>query len=161
MDKWGRRAILLSGAVVVSPDFLFSYPSLMARLKDGSCLGCDRVVVWIDVPQTPQAVVACVIIFNAAFGYSWGPIPWLYPPEVLSYTLYLIKHKLNAMCRLCRFRYEQRVFPCLPLRTGHSTMSWASLLLFFKKQFNGGYMSCMVDSAWRASFLYFYVSSNG
>lgn len=38
--------------------------------------------MWIDVPQTPQAVVACVIIFNAAFGYSWGPIPWLYPPEV-------------------------------------------------------------------------------
>jgi hypothetical protein len=39
--------------------------------------------MYIDVPRTPQAVVACVIIFNAAFGYSWGPLPWLYPPEVL------------------------------------------------------------------------------
>jgi len=60
--------------------------------------------MYIDVPQTPNAVVVCVIIFNAAFGYrygihpscvnvigvyihqrftcSWGPIPWLYPPEV-------------------------------------------------------------------------------
>ena len=38
--------------------------------------------MYIDVPETPRAVVACVIIFNAAFGYSWGPIPWLYPPEV-------------------------------------------------------------------------------
>ena len=38
--------------------------------------------MWIDVPATPQAVVVCVIVFNAAFGYSWGPIPWLYPPEV-------------------------------------------------------------------------------
>ena len=38
--------------------------------------------MYIDVPQTPQAVVACVIVFNAAFGYSWGPLPWLYPPEV-------------------------------------------------------------------------------
>ena len=38
--------------------------------------------MWIDVPVTPQAVVVCVIVFNAAFGYSWGPIPWLYPPEV-------------------------------------------------------------------------------
>lgn len=38
--------------------------------------------MYIDVPQTPQAVVVCVIVFNAAFGYSWGPIPWLYPPEV-------------------------------------------------------------------------------
>lgn len=38
--------------------------------------------MYVDIPQTPQAVVICVIIFNAAFGYSWGPIPWLYPPEV-------------------------------------------------------------------------------
>ncbi|GJJ08797.1 hypothetical protein Clacol_003016 [Clathrus columnatus] len=37
----------------------------------------------IDVPMTPNAVVACVIIFNAAFGYSWGPVPWLYPPEIM------------------------------------------------------------------------------
>jgi len=38
--------------------------------------------MYINVPATPQAVVICVIVFNAAFGYSWGPVPWLYPPEV-------------------------------------------------------------------------------
>lgn len=38
--------------------------------------------MYIDIPQTPNAVVICVIIYNAFFGYSWGPIPWLYPPEV-------------------------------------------------------------------------------
>jgi len=32
-------------------------------------------------------VVACVIIYNAFFGYSWGPIPWLYPPEILPLTV--------------------------------------------------------------------------
>ncbi len=26
----------------------------------------------IDVPQTPQAVVVCVVVFNAAFGYRWA-----------------------------------------------------------------------------------------
>ena len=63
--------------------------------------------MYLDVPQTPNAVVICVIIFNAAFGYrylhivdfgewltlntfciSWGPIPWLYPPEVSSASFY-------------------------------------------------------------------------
>jgi len=39
--------------------------------------------MYIDVPQTPNAVVICVIVFNAAFGYSWGPVPWLYPPEIM------------------------------------------------------------------------------
>ncbi|PVH23680.1 hypothetical protein CXQ85_003972 [Candidozyma haemuli] len=31
----------------------------------------------IDDTYTPQVVVAFVIIFNAAFGASWGPIPWM------------------------------------------------------------------------------------
>jgi len=66
VDRWGRRAILLSGAIVMAI-------SLMAT----------GWWMWVDVPQTPQAVVVCVIIFNAAFGYSWGPIPWLYPPEIM------------------------------------------------------------------------------
>ncbi|THH06815.1 hypothetical protein EW145_g3824 [Phellinidium pouzarii] len=70
VDKWGRRAILLSGAVVMA----------IALTATGWWM-------WIDVPQTPQAVVACVVIFNAAFGYSWGPIPWLYPPEIMPLTV--------------------------------------------------------------------------
>jgi hypothetical protein len=40
--------------------------------------------MYLDVPATPNAVVVSVIIYNAAFGFSWGPIPWLYPPEVPS-----------------------------------------------------------------------------
>jgi hypothetical protein len=28
------------------------------------------------------AVVVCIVVYNAAFGMSFGPIPWLYPPEV-------------------------------------------------------------------------------
>ncbi|CAE7184477.1 unnamed protein product [Rhizoctonia solani] len=39
--------------------------------------------MYIDQIYTPNAVVVCVIIFNAAFGFSWGPIPWLYPPEIM------------------------------------------------------------------------------
>jgi len=39
--------------------------------------------MYVDVPRTPQAVVVCVIVFNAFFGYSWGPVPWLYPPEIM------------------------------------------------------------------------------
>ncbi|KAL5534159.1 hypothetical protein ACEPAG_620 [Sanghuangporus baumii] len=66
VDRWGRRAILLSGAVVCAV-----------------ALAATGWWMWIDVPQTPRAVVACVIVFNAAFGYSWGPIPWLYPPEIM------------------------------------------------------------------------------
>ncbi|KAI0067795.1 general substrate transporter [Artomyces pyxidatus] len=66
VDRWGRRSILLSGAVVM-----------------GIALAATGWFMYIDIPQTPQAVVGCVIIYNAFFGYSWGPLPWLYPPEIL------------------------------------------------------------------------------
>ncbi|KAG7099121.1 hypothetical protein E1B28_000994 [Marasmius oreades] len=69
VDHWGRRAILLSGAVIMAIS-----------------LGATGWWMYIDVPKTPKAVVICVIIYNAAFGYSWGPIPWLYPPEIMPLT---------------------------------------------------------------------------
>ncbi|KAJ7786197.1 general substrate transporter [Mycena metata] len=70
VDRWGRRAILLSGAVIMA-----------------TALFATGYWLYIDVPQTAKAVVVCVIIFNAAFGYSWGPLPWLYPPEIMPLTI--------------------------------------------------------------------------
>jgi MFS family permease len=66
VDKWGRRFILLSGALVMAV-FLMLIGYWM----------------YLDAALTPTAVVLCVICYNAAFGYSWGPIPWLYPPEIM------------------------------------------------------------------------------
>ena len=34
-------------------------------------LGATGYWLYLDVAGTPNAVVACVIIFNAAFGYRW------------------------------------------------------------------------------------------
>ncbi|KAL2129411.1 hypothetical protein VTI74DRAFT_7839 [Chaetomium olivicolor] len=66
VDRWGRRPILLSGAVAMVISLsLISY------------------VMYLNVPSTPRLVVMLVVIYNAAFGYSWGPVPWLYPPEIL------------------------------------------------------------------------------
>ncbi|KAI0715306.1 general substrate transporter [Earliella scabrosa] len=70
VDRWGRRFILLSGAIVMA-----------------LALGLTGWWMYIDVDETPRAVVICVIIYNAAFGYSWGPIPWLYPPEIMPLTV--------------------------------------------------------------------------
>jgi hypothetical protein len=49
-------------------------------------LGATGFWMYLGVSFTPNAVVICVIVFNAAFGYSWGPLPWLYPPEVRQHS---------------------------------------------------------------------------
>jgi len=70
VDRWGRRAILLSGAVAMAISLsLISY------------------FIYLDIHWTPRMVVLFVMIYNAAFGYSWGPIPWLYPPEILPLSI--------------------------------------------------------------------------
>ncbi|KAG1757688.1 general substrate transporter [Suillus lakei] len=86
VDRWGRRVILLSGAVIVG-SFSNKQPSMCSSIyRWGISLGLTGWWMYIDVPATPNAVVICVIVYNAAFGYSWGPIPWLYPPEIMPLT---------------------------------------------------------------------------
>ncbi|KAK0547066.1 hypothetical protein OC846_003653 [Tilletia horrida] len=66
VDTWGRRPILLSGSVIMAIS-----------------LALCGYFLYLDTGFTPKAVVGCVIVFNAAFGFSWGPIPWLLPAEIM------------------------------------------------------------------------------
>lgn len=59
MDRAGRRPILLSGAVAMA-----------------IALTATGWWIYIDQAITPNAVVICVVVYNAAFGTSWGPVPW-------------------------------------------------------------------------------------
>lgn len=70
VDRLGRRFILLTGAVAM----IIS-------------LSAISYFIYIDIRLTPRLVVIFVMIYNAAFGYSWGPIPWLYPPEILPLSI--------------------------------------------------------------------------
>ena len=70
VDKWGRRPILLSGAVTM----------ILA-------LSAMSYFLFLDIAATPTLTVIFVMIYNAAFGASWGPIPWLYPPEILPLSI--------------------------------------------------------------------------
>jgi predicted MFS family arabinose efflux permease len=70
VDRWGRRPILLWGAIAM----IISLSSI-------------SYFIYIEIGATPTLVVIFVMIYNAAFGASWGPIPWLYPPEILPLSI--------------------------------------------------------------------------
>ncbi|KAI5308220.1 hypothetical protein KEM55_006261, partial [Ascosphaera atra] len=70
VDRWGRRPILLCGAVaMIVALVLMSY------------------FIYLNIALTPMMTVLLVIVYNFAFGASWGPIPWLYPPEILPLSI--------------------------------------------------------------------------
>lgn len=60
VDQWGRKPLLVLGLV------LMGIPLLITAL-----------LLKMNNDHTPIIVVCCIIMTNAAFGYSWGPIPWL------------------------------------------------------------------------------------
>ncbi|KAF2660200.1 MFS monosaccharide transporter-like protein [Lophiostoma macrostomum CBS 122681] len=70
VDTLGRRKILLSGALAMAIS-----------------LSAISYFIFLQARWTPNLVVMFVMIYNAAFGASWGPIPWLYPPEILPLSI--------------------------------------------------------------------------
>ncbi|OWB56341.1 hypothetical protein B5S28_g2241 [[Candida] boidinii] len=60
VDHWGRKPILISGGLIM-----------------GISLYAVAYFSYLKSESTPQLVVLFVIIYNAGFGYSWGPIAWL------------------------------------------------------------------------------------
>lgn len=65
VDKWGRKPLLLTGSILMGSALVFISLSMLA-----------------DIKATPRLVAIFVIIFNSSFGFSWGPVPWLYPVEI-------------------------------------------------------------------------------
>lgn len=66
VDSLGRRKLLIGGGMVMSAS-LVAVAVLMRSSSDFSA----------------NMVIVAVILYNAFFGASWGPVPWLYPPEIL------------------------------------------------------------------------------
>lgn len=81
VDRLGRRPILLSGAIMMAVS-----------------LSAISYFLYLDIDATRMLVVALVMIYNASFGYSWGPIPWLYPPEILPLSIRSKGASLSTAC---------------------------------------------------------------
>lgn len=107
VDRWGRRFILLSGAVMMA-----------------IALSLISYFMFLDTYYTPTMVVVFVMIYNAAFGYSWGPIPWLYPPEILPLS---IRSKGASLSTATNWAFNWLVGEMTPIL--QQTIKWRLYLL--------------------------------
>ncbi|KAK9242210.1 general substrate transporter [Lipomyces tetrasporus] len=82
-DKWGRRPALLIGAIVMG-FWLFAIGGLLMRFGEPNP-DVDQPYTWIVVghPSATRAILACSYLAVATFAVSWGPVGWMYPPEIV------------------------------------------------------------------------------
>ncbi|KAK9383292.1 general substrate transporter [Kockiozyma suomiensis] len=107
VDHWGRRPILLSGALIMALS-----------------LSMIAYSIYLDIPATPDMTVFFVIVYNAFFGYSWGPIPWLYPPEIMPLS---VRAKGASLSTATNWAFNWLVGEMTPIL--QETIEWRMYLL--------------------------------
>ncbi|KAF7712406.1 MFS-type Sugar/inositol transporter [Penicillium ucsense] len=91
IDRWGRRVPLLVGSTLMMT-FMFANAGIMASYgKPAPPGGLNNTPEqsW-DLSQAPSAakgVIACTYLFVASFAPTWGPVSWIYPPELFPLRL--------------------------------------------------------------------------
>lgn len=84
VDRWGRRPTLLVGAALMAT-WLFANAGIMANhgspAPEGGLEGIPEAS-WQVAGAASKAVIACSYLFVASFAVTWGPVSWIYPPEL-------------------------------------------------------------------------------
>ncbi|KAL4812470.1 general substrate transporter [Aspergillus spinulosporus] len=91
IDRWGRRVPLLIGSTLMMT-FMFANAGIMASYgKPAPPGGVDNVPEesWdmSEAKAAAKGVIACTYLFVASFAPTWGPVSWIYPPELFPLRL--------------------------------------------------------------------------
>ncbi|ETN43821.1 uncharacterized protein HMPREF1541_11145 [Cyphellophora europaea CBS 101466] len=91
IDRWGRRLPLLIGSTLMMT-WMFANAGLMASYGRPAPPGGVN-----NVPEeswdlstnkaAARAVIACTYLFVASYAPTWGPVSWIYPPELFPLRL--------------------------------------------------------------------------
>lgn len=82
VDRWGRRPTMLAGAFLMMV-WLFVNAGLLATYGKVPNPPFAVKAESISISGAPaKAVIACTYLFVASFAPTWGPVSWIYPPEL-------------------------------------------------------------------------------
>ncbi|KAK9241700.1 general substrate transporter [Lipomyces tetrasporus] len=82
-DRWGRRTSLIVGSLSVA-FWMFLIGGLFASFGEPNPIP-DQPYTWIirGNPAASHCIQASLYLASASFAMSWGPIEWMYPPEII------------------------------------------------------------------------------
>ncbi|KAJ5690713.1 hypothetical protein N7462_005105 [Penicillium macrosclerotiorum] len=83
VDRWGRRPTLLIGAALMMI-FMYANGGIMASYGEVVIGGIDGVAEEsMRLSGAPaKGLIACTYLFVASYAPTWGPVSWVYPPEL-------------------------------------------------------------------------------
>ncbi|PGG99622.1 hypothetical protein AJ79_08482 [Helicocarpus griseus UAMH5409] len=127
VDNWGRRNTLLAGGFLMCT-WMFTTGGIMGANGHHVPEGIDGVKAasWaIDSGAPAKAVVACTYLFVASFAPTWGPVSWIYPPEL--YPL-RVRGKAVALCTSANWIFNFALSYFVP--PGFQNIQWKTYMIF-------------------------------
>ncbi|KAK4495488.1 hypothetical protein PRZ48_013820 [Zasmidium cellare] len=83
LDRWGRRPTMIAGATLMMT-WMFANAGILAahgEIVPGGINGVAAVSMRLTGAPA-KGLIACTYLFVASFAPTWGPVSWVYPPEL-------------------------------------------------------------------------------
>ncbi|KAF2768139.1 general substrate transporter [Teratosphaeria nubilosa] len=83
IDRWGRRWPLLVGAALMAA-FMYANGGIMkscGTVVPGGIGGVPEESMSLS-GSPAKGLIACTYLFVASYAPTWGPVSWIYPPEL-------------------------------------------------------------------------------
>lgn len=130
IDKWGRRPTLLIGAALMAV-WLFSVAGIMASrghlVTDAERLryNLSESVSWRVDTTAGKGIIACSYLFVASYAPTWGPVSWIYPPELFPTRL---RGKAGSISTCANWVFNFALSYFVP--PAFSNIQWKAYLVF-------------------------------
>ena len=126
VDRWGRRPTLLVGAALMMT-WLFANAGLMATYGHYVPGGVNNIQAasWSVSGPASTAVIACTYLFVASYAPTWGPVSWIYPPEL--YPL-RVRGKAVALATSANWAFNFALGYFVP--PSFENIQWETYILF-------------------------------
>ncbi|KAK2767016.1 hypothetical protein FQN54_006333 [Arachnomyces sp. PD_36] len=127
VDRWGRRPTLIAGALAMMT-WLYMNAGILATYghaaEEG---GLDGVPAqsWLVEGAPSKAVIAGSYLFVASFAISWGPVSWIYPPELFPLR---VRGKAVALCTSSNWLFNFALGYFVP--PAFENIKWQTYLVF-------------------------------
>ena len=126
VDRWGRRPTLLVGAAFMMT-WMYANAGIMASygvIVPGGIGGVSEESMKLSGAPA-NGLIACTYLFVASYAPSWGPVSWVYPPEL--YPL-RVRGKAVALATSANWAFNMALGLFVP--PAFTNIRWETYVIF-------------------------------